>query len=59
MKKLASKFHRFVHDEDGMEFIQVAVIVLGVMVLVAAAWAIYNRVNEEMGKVPDKINLGG
>ena len=57
MKTLKAKFRRFVKNEDGMEFMQVAVIVLGAILLVAAVWLIYNKVNTELQKIPDQIVL--
>ncbi len=57
MKKLVNKIKRFKNDENGMEFIQVGVIVLGVMLLVAAVWLIYNKINSELVEVPSQIHL--
>ena len=58
MNALKARFKRFVHNEGGMEFMQVAVIVLGAILLIAAIWAIYNTINNQISTIPDQINLG-
>ena len=57
MKVLKAKFKRFVHNDGGMEFMQVAVIVLGAILLIAAVWAIYNAINNQLTAIPGNINL--
>lgn len=57
MKALKRKLQRFVRNEGGMEFMQVAVIVLGAILLIAAVWAIYNAINNQLVNIPANINL--
>ena len=42
------KFIRFLRDDEGMEFIQVAVIVLGTIALAAAFYALVKSVGDNI-----------
>jgi hypothetical protein len=44
MKKLIARFKRFSDDNEGMEFIQVAIIILGVIIAAAGMYALYRTV---------------
>ncbi len=57
MKTLKAKFRRFVKNEDGMEFMQVAVIVLGAILLIAAIWLIYEQIEGQLSVIPQQIDL--
>ena len=48
MKKLIARFKRFSNDNDGMEFIQVAIIILGVIIAAAGMYALYTTVKTSL-----------
>lgn len=54
---MMKKFMRFVHDDNGMEFIQVAVIVLATIALAAVAYALYGKVKTAIEGV--NVNIEG
>ena len=46
MKKLVAKFKRFQNDQEGMEFIEVAAIVIGAIALAAAIYVLMKKVGD-------------
>lgn len=48
MKKLIARFKRFSNDNEGMEFIQVAIIILGVIIAAAGMYALYKTVSDAL-----------
>lgn len=57
MKTFKEKFHRFIKDDNGMEFIAVAVIVAGGVLLAGIAVAIYQQVKGSMEKASGEFSL--
>lgn len=55
MKALKRKFRRFMSDDNGMEFIQVAVIILAAIALAGAAYVMYTHVADALKKTPVSI----
>lgn len=55
MKGIKNHIKRFIKNEDGMEFIQVAVIVLAVIALAAAAYVLYQNVGNSIKGVDTSI----
>lgn len=56
MKKLVQKFKNFKNDESGMEFLQVAVVVLIVALLIVMVVAIGNAVNGRLSDAANEVN---
>ena len=55
MKSLKRRFQKFVGDENGMEFIQVAVIVLAVVAIAAIIWLMYDAVKQGVQDAADAV----
>lgn len=55
MKKLVQKFKNFKNDESGMEFLQVAVVVLIVALLIVVVVAIGTAVNTRLENARDAL----
>lgn len=62
MKALKRKFRRFMSDDNGMEFIQVAVIILAALALAGAAYVMYTHVADALKdttvSIPKPKNMG-
>ncbi len=48
MKKLAEKFRRFIKNEEGAEFLEVAAIIIGAVVVVAIIVAVYSAIQNKV-----------
>ena len=57
MKNLMNRIKAFIHDEDGMEFIQVAVIIVAVGVLAVIVYQLYKSTGEKIKVASEKIDL--
>ena len=55
MKKLIARFKRFSNDNEGMEFIQVAIIILGVIIAAAGMYALYKTVSDALSNMSVSI----
>ncbi len=57
MKNLMKRIKAFINDEDGMEFIQVAVIIVAVGILAIAVYNLYVSTGSKISEASEKINL--
>jgi Flp pilus assembly pilin Flp len=55
MNKLKKYLVRFAKCEDGVEFIEVAIVMMIVVVLAAAFYALYSAVSDKVGEVEDMV----
>ena len=55
MKKLIRKLKSFMNDEQGMEFIEVAGIIIGAIALVGAIFVLMNNFGNAVKSVPISI----
>jgi len=55
VKKLVAKFKRFQNDQNGMEFIEVAAIVIGAIALAAAIYVLMKNVGDSVSGVSVSI----
>ena len=55
MKKLIAKIRRFHNDENGMEFIEVAAIVVGAIALAAAIFILMKNLGDKVSTVDVSI----
>lgn len=55
LKVLKAKFKDFHNDNDGMEFLQVAVVVIIVALLAAAVIAIGTAIKGKVGEAADQV----
>lgn len=57
MKNIRARVKSFLKDDNGMEFIQVAVIVVAVLMLAAAAYYLYTQAGVKINEVADNIDI--
>lgn len=61
--KALNRFKRFLKDNDGMEFLQIAIIVVVVVFIATAVWAlgraISDKINEAASQVGGVLDAGG
>jgi len=57
MKRIAKRLKRFLNDDNGMEFIQVAAIVVGAIALAAAVYVLMNNVGNTVIDVGKELDI--